>query len=174
MGLGTCNSTYTDHCAVGKKFPTVGSQRADGQERRVSTGIVLSTIGFAGQTQRETHVLHLFIFYGSRVESVGCPCTQLGPAPPSGLDSHVLPPGPPLELCHTSIHTSIHTIFDSAGENTMAKMVGWRPAHSPSVPFFRELLFGDCDLRLPARKFWPMDTPECQNPLNSNPSILAS
>ena len=55
----------------------------------------------------------------------------------------------------------------------MAKIVALAPRALPEHTLFRELLFGDCDLRLQARKCWPLDTPECQNPLNSNPSMLA-
>ena len=96
----------------------------------------------------------------------------LGRPPPSGLDPHVLPPGPPCLSCATPQFTPHFTPVLTLQAKTMAEIVGWRPAHSPRVPFFRELLFGDCDLRLLARKFWPLDTPECQNPLNLNPSML--
>ena len=47
--------------------------------------------------------------------------------------------------------------------NFVAKVVAPAPHALPERSVYRELLFGDCDLRLQARKFWPLDTRTPQN-----------
>ena len=94
----------------------------------------------------------------------------------SRAEPHVRPPGPPLgralSLCS---HLSSHLKQCAAGEQAHS-LRRWSVPPAPARglrPISQEILPGDYDLRLLARKKSGFETPRCQNPLKLDASIPA-